>query len=165
MIKFVKMKNFSIIFLLIFFITSCNDNKYKLYFEIEHTNGLNIGDNINSSGLKVGEITNIELNKNNGVCVTAEYSKIIFLPIDSKFFIESTDLLGTKVVDIKLGTSSDLIKNRDTVKLDIKAAEHIQLLKEMAEELLSNNPIVNHLDSLQLLLENINTKLDKQSQK
>jgi len=160
------MKKIIFFLLLIATTTACTSNKFKIYFQIDDASGLSEGNKVTLSGLEVGKITNIELDESYKICMTSEFNKINDFPIDSKFSVISTDFLGSKGIQVDLGSSNQFIKSGDSVHLEVdKINENIEFLKQKTEELINNNPVVNHLDSLLNQLEKINKKLDKQSQK
>jgi ABC-type transporter Mla subunit MlaD len=158
------MNRYILILLILLSFSSCSDNKFQICFEADNTNGLIKGNYISLMDLTIGKITNISLNKTNKVNIIAEFDRLNSFPIDSKFSIESSDVLGTKMIGIELGKSKALIQSTDTISLQIQTIDNFEFLQEIASDFLKNNPLIESLDSLQIQIEELNKKLDKQSQ-
>jgi len=144
--------------------SSCSDNKFQIFFEAENTNGLIEGNDVILKGVTIGEIININLNKANNINIIVEFDKLKSFPIDSKFIIESSDLFGTKVISLELGSDNEIIKNREIIKLSVQESENIEFFNKIVEDFMDNNPFIKSIDSLSIQLEELNKKLDKQSQ-
>lgn len=72
--------------------------------------GLNVGDDVRISGIKVGKVTATNLNaKTFGATVTLSIDPSISLPADSAARIASSSLLGGNHIDIIPGFEEDLI--------------------------------------------------------
>jgi phospholipid/cholesterol/gamma-HCH transport system substrate-binding protein len=117
-------------------------NKYVINFE--NTAGLYPANAIIISGLEVGRISKITL-ANDGkhkVLVEISLPQNILIPEDSRFKIESLDLLGKKGISVTLGTSSKLMQEgiiyQGEAPLDLLGSLTDQILpiKEKAETLM-----------------------------
>ena len=87
--------------------------------------GLNIGDDVRISGIKVGKVIDTSLNPETyGATVMLSVDERISLPVDSAARIAASSLLGGNHVDILPGFEEDFLQsgaviydNRDTVNL------------------------------------------------
>ncbi|MFA8343877.1 MAG: MlaD family protein [Rhodothermaceae bacterium] len=80
----------------------------KLKIEFDSVAGLETGDAVTISGLKRGNVEQINLEKNK-IIVTISLNKDVELRKDSDFFIQMADLMGTKKIDVFPGKSKELI--------------------------------------------------------
>ena len=75
---------------------------------------MSIGNDVKISGVKVGEVSNIELDKENFMAVvTSSIEKNIKIPNDSIFKISNNGFVGSSYIEIQLGNSEKPIKNND----------------------------------------------------
>lgn len=82
---------------------------YDITADFSGTGGLNIGDSVQISGVKVGTIAKIELNDNYMARVTMSVHDGIELPDDTSAFISSEGLLGGKYMELQPGSSEDML--------------------------------------------------------
>ena len=121
--------------------------KERTYYAIyEKVNGLVVSNPVSINGFNVGLVKNISFVDDRGQQIIVEFAiknKNIQIYKDSKFKIFSSDLLGSKGVEIVLGESSEIANIGDTLSSDIEQdladAVNAQILplKIKAEELLS----------------------------
>ena len=72
--------------------------------------GLNVGDDVRISGIKIGKVTETDLNpKTFGATVTLSIDPSISLPTDSAARIAASSLLGGNHVEILPGFEEDII--------------------------------------------------------
>ncbi|QXK92220.1 MCE family protein [Neoehrlichia mikurensis] len=81
----------------------------KAYFA--NANGINTESNVKLSGIKIGTVTSLNLQKDYGVTIEMCIQKNISLPIDSSASIVYENLLGKKYIDIIPGSSNDIMSN------------------------------------------------------
>ena len=78
--------------------------------------GLKSGDHVKISGINVGKILNLDLDKENyNAMVTINVSENIKIPDDSSARITSTSLLGGNFIDIIPGSSEIYLKQGDKI--------------------------------------------------
>ena len=121
--------------------------KEKSYYAIyEKINGLVVSNPVSINGFNVGLVKKISFLDSRGTRILVEFAiknKNIEISKDSKFRIFSSDLLGSKGVEIIIGESSELAQPGDTLvsELEEGLAEAVNAqiapLKNKAEELLS----------------------------
>jgi len=88
---------------------------YVFYTKFDNVNGLNEGDPISVTGVKIGKVNRINLN-NNGVFVELWINKDVGLPMDSKISIKSISFLGEKYISISPGELVNNVSGGDTLK-------------------------------------------------
>lgn len=108
------------------------------------------------NGVKVGQVTGVEVNKENGgVDVTLSVSSEFDIPSDSKAVMFSAGLMGGKSIEIKMGEATDFLKNNDTIQSGVQLDMFDTLANELGDikvrvvELLDNlNNTISGVDSL-----------------
>ncbi len=81
------------------------------FFDIGNTS---IGNDVKINGVKVGEVSNIKLDKENYMAViTSSIEKSIKIPNDSVFKISNNGFIGNSYIEIQLGNSKEILKNND----------------------------------------------------
>ncbi|TWV99955.1 MlaD family protein [Chitinophaga pinensis] len=112
----------------------------KIYAQYTQVNGLQPSATVQVNGLVVGSVSNLELmDKNAGkILVELRITKKIDIPQNSVARI-SSDLLGTKTVQIDFGNANDYLKSGDT----IYAAVDGSITDALKEQL---NPLVKKLE-------------------
>ena len=108
-----KIGLFSIFFLIIFFFSFNKFNfdkniPFNVYFN--YVEGLTNGSDVEISGIKVGEVTNINL-LNNQVLVSGFIDKTYDIPEDSIAIIRSNGIFGKKTLLIEPGFGDIMLKN------------------------------------------------------
>lgn len=90
-------------------------NKKVIYLRTENETGLIKGGDVRIKGYKIGTIDDIVLTKDFQSLIKLSFDENIPFPADSRFTIEQTDLLGTKVIDIVPSRSKHYISYGDTL--------------------------------------------------
>ena len=122
----------------------------------EQVNGLQDAAAVVINGVKVGQVTGVQLNvEQGGVDVTLSISKEYNIPTDSKAMMFSAGLMGGKSIEIKLGESTEYLKNGEAIQTGITLdmfdtlASELGEIKERVAVLLDNlNQTVSGVDSL-----------------
>lgn len=90
---------------------------YHVYAIFSETGGLKVGDDVQISGVKVGQVSNIALDPKILMAkVTLEVSKDIKLPEDTSAFISSVSLLGGKYMSLQLGNEETFLEENGRIK-------------------------------------------------
>ena len=115
-----------------------------VYAVYDQVSGLTKANPVSINGLKVGQVSDIyfepEFTGNIIVEITIETQ--IPIPKNSVALIYSSDLMGSKAIDLQLGADSLFIENGDTLLTKVEASlkeavnQQIQPLKAKAEELI-----------------------------
>ena len=83
---------------------------YEIIAEFGSTGGLSVGDDVRISGIKIGKVTDTNLNAQTfGATVTLSIDPSISLPADSAARIAASSLLGGNHVEILPGFEEDMI--------------------------------------------------------
>lgn len=130
-------------------------NDMVLYAEYENVSGLQIANPVILNGYKIGQISDITFKEGGRglLLVKLLISEKIDIPSNSVAKIVSSDLLGSKAIQIELGNSVSLAKSNDYLQgareADLKQEVSMQImpLKNKAEELLSS------FDSVMVILQ------------
>lgn len=112
----------------------------------EKVDGLGTSNPVMINGFKVGQVEKIEFLPDFSGDIIVKFSvtkKDFPIPFDTKAKIISSDLLGSKAIDLQLGKSATLLVSKDTLETDIEASlsesvnQQIAPLKKKAEDLIS----------------------------
>jgi phospholipid/cholesterol/gamma-HCH transport system substrate-binding protein len=108
--------------------------------------GLEVSNPVVINGMRIGQVASMKFDPNLSGDIIVElwvYNKFP-IPENSIARIFSSDLMGSKAVDIKLGNSPDLAKDSDTLATSIEASlmeevnAQVQPIKAKAENLLAS---------------------------
>jgi phospholipid/cholesterol/gamma-HCH transport system substrate-binding protein len=127
-------------------------NKNILYKErvviavYNHVNGLNPSNPVYINGVKVGQVGKVffDPSMNGNIIVQLVLTEKFPIPSNSIARIFSEDLMGSKAVEILLGTGSDFVQSGDTLATNVETSlkdavnQQILPLKLKAEDLLSS---------------------------
>ena len=91
---------------------SDNDDFYDLFASFNKIDGVNPGDKIMISGINVGYVENIKLDKNYPL-VKMKIKKNLSISDDSSVSIQTDGLFGSKFLMIEMGGTSNFMKNGD----------------------------------------------------
>ena len=108
------------------------------------------------NGVKVGQVTGVEINKEKGgVDVTLSVSSDFEIPSDSKAVMFSAGLMGGKSIEIKMGEANEYLENGDAIETGVTLdmfdtlANELGDVKERVTTLLDNlNQTISGVDSL-----------------
>jgi len=122
----------------------------------EQVNGLQDAAAVVINGVKVGQVTGVKLNvEQGGVDVNLSVSKDFDIPTDSKALMFSAGLMGGKSIEIKLGEAAEYLKNGDSIQTGVTLdmfdtlANELGDIKARVATLLDNlNQTVSGVDSL-----------------
>jgi phospholipid/cholesterol/gamma-HCH transport system substrate-binding protein len=145
---------FSFIAAIVIFIWGYNFLRSKNLFKQDTTyygsytkvNGLIKANPIVINGLRIGQVKDIYFNPNmsGDIIVVMDLSTNFPIPKNSIAHIFSSDLMGSKAIEIKLGNSSDLLQEGDTLRTSIEGGlmeevnASVQPIKAKAENLLAS---------------------------
>ncbi len=93
------------------------NSKYSniLYANFNNIDGIKIGSEVKISGINIGYVENMELNKETyQVKVKLSIENDIKIPNDSSISVNSESLLGGKFLSIKTGINEDFLQNGDS---------------------------------------------------
>ena len=89
-----------------------SDGFYDLFASFNQIDGVNPGDKIMISGIDVGYVENIKLDKNYPL-VKMKINKNLSISDDSSVSIQTDGLFGSKFLMIEMGGTNNFMKNGD----------------------------------------------------
>src|ERR1035437_2019636 len=121
-------------------------NARKIYAIYPRVGGLMRTNPVTINGLNVGKVSKISFTNDTSRFLVVELSISMNVPIPKNSVAEiySSDLLGSKAVEIKLGNSKEFVKNGDTLRSNAKASiedevsKQVMPLKAKAEALMGS---------------------------
>ena len=126
------MKYYSILAILIF-LMSCADERTEIILNAENVDGLTTEAKITLNGFEIGEVEDLYLTSEGTIDIKCKLNPDIKIPNDSKFTIESLNLLGSKEIFVKLGESKESLKNGDIIPVAVRKKESLfEALKGLA---------------------------------
>ena len=157
------MKYYSILAILIFLI-SCTDERTEIILNAENVDGLTTEANITLNGFEIGEVEDLNLTSEGTIDIKCKLNPDTKIPNDSKFTIESLDLLGSKGIFVELGESKENLKNGDIIKLSkIESTNLGDSLGIKVGEFLESLTGKEKQDSILIELRRLNENLEKQN--
>ena len=122
----------------------------------ESVNGLQDAATVVIRGVKVGQVTGVEVDlEKGGVDVTLSVDSNFDIPVDSKAMIFSAGLMGGKSIEIQLGEAKEYLENGDAIQTGVTLdmfdtlANELGDIKERVAVLLDNlNQTISGVDSL-----------------
>ena len=122
----------------------------------EQVNGLQDAATVVISGVKVGQVTGVALNtEQGGVDITLSISSEYDIPVDSRAMLFSAGLMGGKSIEIKLGEAKECLESGDTIQTGVTLdmfdtlANELGDIKVKVSDLLDNlNQTIGGVDSL-----------------
>jgi phospholipid/cholesterol/gamma-HCH transport system substrate-binding protein len=90
---------------------------YHVTANFSNIGGLNIGDQVQISGVKVGTVSALDLDPDTYLArVTLSIAPNVKLPDDTAALISSTSLLGGRYLELQPGASEDLLAPGDRIQ-------------------------------------------------
>jgi phospholipid/cholesterol/gamma-HCH transport system substrate-binding protein len=115
-------------------------NTYTLKASFSSVDGISVGSDVKIAGVKVGEVTEIEVD-NKTFIAKAEF-KIISkfkIPVDSSASIQSSGLLGGKYIELSPGFEEKDLKDGELISNTQSALNLEKLISTFASSGLSSN--------------------------
>ncbi len=114
-------------------VISIKDDYYVLYASFAKVEGINIGSDVNVSGVSVGKVINKKLDKQNyNAVLTMTIQKDLELPVDTSAEITSSSLLGDKYVLLVPGAETDSLRDGDTIEFTQSSINLENLISKFA---------------------------------
>lgn len=126
--------------------TNLLENNKRFFAVYERVDGLGTSNPVVINGYKVGQVEEISFLPDNSGRLLVKFTvteKNFRISKDTRAKIISSDLLGSKSIELKLGRSNEELENLDTLQSDIEASlsesvnQQIAPLKRKAEDLIS----------------------------
>jgi phospholipid/cholesterol/gamma-HCH transport system substrate-binding protein len=132
----------------------------------KNVNGIKVSNPVLYNGLAIGRVSDLELDSSGKIVAVFSINEDVNIPDNSIAKITSTDLLGSKAVELIIGDSKTYLEDGDTISsgIELSLAESVnsQVLpvKAKAEKLLSTMDSI--LISVQYILNpNFRSNIDK----
>lgn len=129
----------------------------KYYAKYGDVSGLTVANAVMINGLRIGQVSSIKFDPDmsGNILVELVLHKDFPVPRNSIARIFSADLMGTKLIDLKLGDAIELAQSGDTLQSSTEASlkdevnAQVQPIKKKAEDLLSS------IDSLVVAIQTV----------
>ncbi len=125
--------------------TSIFSSKRYLYAIYDRVDGLENDNKILINGLSIGKVQRLDfIPASSQILVEIYLHNEVDIPIDSKAIIRSMDLLGSKAIEIQLGTSTQYVQSYDTLYSEMEQSlmsqvnEQVEPLKRKALALITS---------------------------
>ena len=127
----------------------------------EQVNGLQDAAAVVINGVKVGQVTGVALDvENGGVDVTISVNKAYNIPTDSKAMMFSAGLMGGKSIEIKMGESKEYLKSGDAIETGVTLDMFDTLANELGD---IKERVATLLDNLNQTIEGVDSLVDNNS--
>lgn len=160
---FKKMKK-HIIIALIFtgLFSSCSNNNRTVYLQADQIDGLTTEATVTLKGFEIGQVDEIQLNRQGKILIKLQLDKEPELPADSKFIIENRDLFGSKGISVQLGDEKKSIVNGDTIQvINEKSLTQGDSLPIKIQDIFENLIGAKQRDSILFELRRLNKNLEE----
>lgn len=127
----------------------------------EQVNGLQDAAAVVINGVKVGQVTGVALDvENGGVDVTLSVNKAYNIPTDSKAMMFSAGLMGGKSIEIKMGEAKEYLKSGDAIETGVTLDMFDTLANELGD---IKERVATLLDNLNQTIEGVDSLIDDNS--
>lgn len=123
-----------------------SEKEYYAYYD--NVQGLQSSAAVQVKGLAVGRVASIELVDSDKVRVTMTVDKDVLVPIGSSAELASADLLGTKVIKLKLGSGTQMIEDGGTLPGAIEGGIIDNLSSELSPLITDLRHVIITLDTV-----------------
>ena len=136
------------------------DKGYTFYSLYEDVEGLHVGSKVVLNGFPIGKVRKITFHKGGNKALIAEYvinDSSMFIPRNSVGAIVSTDIFGSKAINIIIGDGKERALTGDTLVSEGSQGMFAMVDDKLAPYELKLNAMLTNVDSLIL---NVNTTFD-----
>jgi phospholipid/cholesterol/gamma-HCH transport system substrate-binding protein len=127
----------------------------------ESVNGLQDAAAVVINGVKVGQVTGVEVNlEQGGVDVVLSVDSKFDIPVDSRAMIFSAGLMGGKSIEIKMGEAKVYLKGGDTIQTGVTLDMFDTLTNELGD---IKGRVVVLLDNLNKTITGVDSLIDDNS--
>ncbi|WP_028579073.1 outer membrane lipid asymmetry maintenance protein MlaD [Desulfogranum japonicum] len=100
---------------------------YEIRAEFSNISGVKAGAEVQISGVNIGSVKELTLNKDGLAVVTMQLDKDVNVPVDSIASVKSQGIIGDKYIQITLGGDEEMYKPGEII-LDTESAIDIESL-------------------------------------
>jgi phospholipid/cholesterol/gamma-HCH transport system substrate-binding protein len=125
-------------------------NQKKFYAVYDRVDGLSASNPVQINGLKIGQISKLSFfpDGSGRVVVTMLVDGTVDIPRNSKAVLVSSDILGSKAIQIELGKSTELAGSRDTLVSSIQLSLAEEVTSQVAPIRQKTENLITSMDSL-----------------
>jgi ABC-type transporter Mla subunit MlaD len=146
-------------------VSSCSNNENVVYLKADNIDGLTIKSDVTINGFLIGQVKEINLDKNGQIIIELNLNKKTDIPTDSKFKIQHQGLLGTNEISISLGKNKTYISVNDTITVtNEETLLQSDSLKTKVQDIFENLTGSKQRDSILIELRRLNKNLEEQRQ-
>ena len=136
--------------------TELLSGKRVLYAVYEQVDGLEKANKVMVSGLKIGQVTNLDFIPGTSTILVELYIKSnIEIPKDSEAKIYGTDLLGGKAVEILMGQSKEHVLSGDTLNASVASSLRDQVSEQVEPLKRKAIALMRSVDSVMTVIQSI----------
>ena len=133
----------------------------ELYSLVEDIDGLVVSSQVLMKGFVIGKVGDIEyLTDSKNFKITYIIKKEFKLPVDTKFTILGLDVMGTKGVKVKMGTSSKMVESEEYIQSVVVPNMLDELTDNISPILLGLSQTLGRVDSIAI---NMNSLFSEQN--
>src|SRR6056300_1714593 len=112
-----------------------NSKKINLNSNFFDIGGLTVGADIKTKGVKIGEVTEISLDKNSFMAIVkSSLDDDLKIPLDSEFKIANNGFIGSPYIEVTIGNNEQYYQNNDLTENNVDAVS----LKEIINSFIFN---------------------------
>ncbi|MDH3329404.1 MAG: outer membrane lipid asymmetry maintenance protein MlaD [Desulfobulbaceae bacterium] len=105
---------------------------YVVYAEFGNISGVKSGADVQISGVKIGTVRDLSLDKDAYAKVAMQVSKEVKIPVDSIASVKSKGIIGDKFIQISLGGDEEDFKEGDVITDTESAVDLESLISKFA---------------------------------
>ena len=99
-----------------------NSKKINLNSNFFDIGGLTVGADVKTRGVKIGEVTEIILDRNTYMAIVkSSYNYDLKIPLDSEFKIANNGFIGSPYIELTMGDNQQYYQNNDLTENNIDA--------------------------------------------
>lgn len=129
------------------------EHEYYAYYD--NVQGLHPSSAVQIKGLNVGRVSAIDLNGGGKVKVTLAVNKNTVIPVGTVAKLASTDLLGTKAINLELGTAKEVLEDEAVIPSAVEGGIVDALSAEITPLLQDLRHAVGTLDTVLVTVNNV----------
>ena len=127
----------------------------------ESVTGLQDAAAVMINGVKVGQVTGVEVNlEQGGVDVQLSVDSKFDIPVDSRAMMFSAGLMGGKSIEIKLGESTEILKSGDAIQTGVTLDMFDTLANELGDV---KTKLVDLIDNVNQTISGVDSLIDNNS--
>jgi len=99
-----------------------NSKKINLNSNFFDIGGLTVGADVKTKGVKIGEVTEISLDKNSFMAIVkSSLDDNLKIPLDSEFKIANNGFIGSPYIEVTIGNNEQYYQNNDLTENNVDA--------------------------------------------